>query len=208
MDNDEMRRGKPSTHKKFGEGLGLLAGDALLTHAFSAMLAAVCSDDKKVRAVRYLSENAGVNGMIGGQVVDVEMTGKPLSEPQLQFVYELKTGALLEAAMMMGAVLGGASQMELRRLEGIARSIGVAFQIEDDILDETSTQEVLGKPIHSDEENNKTTWVSIHGLEAAQAEVQRLSEEAIEGLKSLSEVDEDARQFLIALTEELIHRKK
>ena len=98
--------------------------------------------------------------------------------------------------------------MELRRLEGIARSIGVAFQIEDDILDETSTQEVLGKPVHSDEENNKTTWVSIHGLEAAQAEVQRLSEEAIAGLKSLSEVDEDARQFLIALTEELIHRKK
>ena len=110
--------------------------------------------------------------------------------------------------MMMGAVLGNASQMELRQLESIARSIGVAFQIEDDILDETSTQEVLGKPIHSDEENNKTTWVSIHGLEAAQAEVQRLSEEAIEGLKSLSEVDEDARQFLIALTEELIHRKK
>lgn len=98
--------------------------------------------------------------------------------------------------------------MELRQLEGIARRIGVAFQIEDDILDETSTQEVLGKPIHSDEENNKTTWVSIHGLEAAQAEVQRLSEEAIEGLKSLLEVDEDARQFLIALTEELIHRKK
>ena len=98
--------------------------------------------------------------------------------------------------------------MELRRLEGIARSIGVAFQIEDDILDETSTQEVLGKPIHSDEENNKTTWVSIHGLEAAQAEVQRLSEEAIEGLKSLLAVDEDARQFLIARTAELIHRKK
>ena len=136
------------------------------------------------------------------------MTGKPLSEAQLQFIYELKTGALLEASMMMGAVLGNASQMELQRLGSIARSIGVAFQIEDDILDETSTQEVLGKPIHSDEENNKTTWVSIHGLEAAQAEVQRLSEEAIEGLKALPEVNEDARQFLIALTEELIHRKK
>lgn len=228
MDGDKYRRGQESTWYKFGEDMGTLAGDALSLYAFqrvtevylrqlsrAAVTGGVDSPDESskfanavLKATAILAGKSGVDGMLGGQTVDVEMTGKPLSEPQLQFIYELKTGALLEASMMMGAVLGNASQMELQRLGSIARSIGVAFQIEDDILDETSTQEVLGKPIHSDEENNKTTWVSIHGLEAAQAEVQRLSEEAIEGLKALPEVNEDARQFLIALTEELIHRKK
>ena len=228
MDGDKYRRGQESTWFKFGEDMGTLAGDALSLYAFqrvsevylrqlsyAAVTGGVDSPDESsefanavLKALRILSGKSGVDGMLGGQTVDVEMTGKSLSEEQLQFIYELKTGALLEASMMMGAVLGGATQTEQMRLGNIARSIGVAFQIEDDILDETSTQEVLGKPIHSDEENHKTTYVSIHGLTAAQAEVQRLSEGAIEGLKTLHDVNEEARQFLISLTEELIHRKK
>lgn len=228
MDGDKYRRGQESTWFKYGEDMGTLAGDALSLYAFqrvsevyfrqlsrAAVTGGVESPDESskfanavLKALQVLSEKSGVDGMLGGQTVDVEKTGKPLTESELQFIYELKTGALLEASMQMGAILGGATQREQQTLGEIARTIGVAFQIEDDILDETSTQEVLGKPIHSDVENHKTTYVSIHGLEAAQAEVERLSKQAIEGLQSLSEVDEEARQFLMALTEALIHRKK
>ena len=228
MDGDKYRRGQESTWFKYGEDMGTLAGDALSLYAFqrvsevyfrqlsrAAVTGGVESPDESskfanavLKALRVLSEKSGVHGMLGGQTVDVEMTGKPLTEAQLQFIYELKTGALLEASMQMGAILGGATQQEEQALGAIARAIGVAFQIEDDILDETSTQEVLGKPIHSDVENHKTTYVSIHGLDAAQTEVERLSKQAIEGLQALSEVDEEPRQFLIALTEALIHRKK
>ena len=228
MDGDKYRRGQESTWFKYGEDMGTLAGDALSLYAFqrvsevyfrqlsrAAVTGGVESPDESskfanavLKALRVLSEKSGVHGMLGGQTVDVEMTGKPLTEAQLQFIYELKTGALLEASMQMGAILGGATQQEEQALGAIARAIGVAFQIEDDILDETSTQEVLGKPIHSDVENHKTTYVSIHGLDAAQTEVERLSKQAIEGLQALSEFDEEPRQFLIALTEALIHRKK
>ena len=205
MDGDKYRRGQESTWYKFGEDMGTLAGDALSLYAFQRVTEVYLRQLSRA-AVTGGVESPDESSKFANAVL--KATAILAGKSGVDGIYELKTGALLEASMMMGAVLGNASQMELRQLERIARSIGVAFQIEDDILDETSTQEVLGKPIHSDEENHKTTWVSIHGREAAQAEVQRLSEEAIEGLKGLSEVDEDARQFLIALTEELIHRKK
>lgn len=142
--------------------------------------------------------------MIGGQVVDVAETGKKLSKEQLDFIYKLKTGALIEAAMMIGAILAGAPEEEVMRVEKIASDVGLAFQIQDDILDVTSTMEELGKPIHSDEKNEKTTYVTLRGLDAAEKEVERISEEAITLLADLNE----ANPFLEALIRELIHRKK
>ncbi len=228
MDGDKFRRGRESTWYKYGEAMGTLTGDALFLYAFEVVsdayqkrLSLLSSGDIQLsqddlnacsfsvmKAVNFLSGKSGVYGMLGGQVVDVEMTGKPLSDEQLMFIYKLKTGALLQASLMIGAVLGGASDSELEKLSEIGEKIGVAFQIQDDILDETSTEEVLGKPIHSDEENNKTTYVSIYGLAEAHKEVERLSVQAIEGLKALTGVSEDCRRFLIELTDMLINRKK
>lgn len=228
MDNDRYRRGRESTWYKYGEDMGTLAGDGLLLYPFevvsefysgqlkkavsgevnvSAETLAACSE-AFVKAVNILSGKSGIYGMLGGQTVDVEMTGKPLSDEQLMFIYKLKTGALLQSALMIGAVLGGASGEDLSKLSGIGEKIGVAFQIQDDILDETSTVEELGKPIHSDEENQKTTYVSIYGLEKAAKEVEKLSHEAIDSFRVLEGVNEDSRDFLISLTDLLIHRKK
>jgi geranylgeranyl diphosphate synthase type II len=142
--------------------------------------------------------------MVGGQVADVEQTGKPLTKEMLQFIYRLKTGALLEASFMVGGILAGASSQEVSMLEDIGRSVGMAFQIQDDILDCTSTTEELGKPIHSDEKNDKTTYVSLYGLEQAHREVERYSGEAVELLEKLHAGD----LFLTELVKQLINRKK
>lgn len=230
MDNDRYRRGQLSVWAKYGEDMGTLAGDALSLYAFEVPLAVWHKTEQKMRtlgeaaaddglqerlylyqsavlrALSLLAEKSGISGMLGGQVVDVEMTGKPLTQEQLMFVYRLKTGALLEASMMIGAVLAGADDAEILALSRIAEHIGVAFQIQDDILDETSTQEVLGKPIHSDEENQKTTYVSLHGLEEAGRKVEQLSAEALRELDALA-VKGD-RYFLQALVKDLIHREK
>lgn len=228
MDNDKYRRGRESTWFKYGEDMGTLAGDGLTLYAFELVSRVFDIQLKKVKsgeahvpaetlaeaseafvkAVNILSGKSGIYGMLGGQTVDVEMTGKSLSDEQLLFIYRLKTGALLQCALMTGAVLAGASEADLEKLSGIGEKIGVAFQIQDDILDETSTVEELGKPIHSDEENQKTTYVSIYGLEKAGAEVKKLSHEAIDSFTELEGVNEDARDFLISLTGLLIHRKK
>ena len=149
-------------------------------------------------------EKAGVNGMIGGQVVDVEMTGKQMSGDQLHFVYENKTGALIEASMMIGAVLAGATEDELKQVEMIASDIGLAFQIQDDILDVTSTTEQLGKPVHSDEKNEKTTYVTLKGIEQAHKDVERMTEEAIDELKKFPAGD----NFLEQLLKSLVYREK
>lgn len=208
MDNDEYRRGKKTTHVVYGEAMGILAGDALLNYAFETAIKAFEIAPKKSlligKALKVLAKKAGIYGMIGGQVVDVAMTGKPLSKEQLDFIYELKTGALIEAAMMIGAILAGAPEEEVMRVEKIASDVGLAFQIQDDILDVTSTMEELGKPIHSDEKNEKTTYVTLRGLDAAKKEVERISEEAITLLADLKE----ANPFLEMLIRELIHRKK
>ncbi len=188
MDNDTLRRGKPTTWSAYGEAMGILAGDALLTYAFetcSKAFALTEHPERVGRCVSILAEKAGISGMVGGQAVDVELTGQPVSREQLNFIYRLKTGALLEAAMMIGAVLAGATEEQVRQMEQIAADIGMAFQIQDDILDVTSTQEELGKPIGSDERNQKTTYVTLEGLDVAREEVRRLSERAIAHLEAL-----------------------
>ena len=168
MDNDDYRRGKETTHKVFGEDMGILAGDALLNYAYETALRGAgkaAEPQNALKALRILSGKSGVYGMVGGQVVDVELTGKPLSEEQLEFIYRLKTGALLEASLMAGAALAGADDGNIACMEEIGRNIGMAFQIRDDILDVEGTREELGKPIGSDAKNEKRTNVSVYGIE-------------------------------------------
>lgn len=164
MDNDEYRRGKKTAWAVYGEDMAVLAGDALLIYAIETAARAFdrTKDAKRVgECIRILSERTGIYGMIGGQTVDVEMTGRPLERETLDFIYRLKTGALLEASMQIGAVMAGASEEDCERVREMALAVGLAFQIQDDILDVTSSQEVLGKPVLSDEKNHKTTYVSL-----------------------------------------------
>lgn len=208
MDNDEYRRGRKTTHVVYGEAMGILAGDALLNRAFETAASAFDiegADARTVgRAMQILAAKAGVFGMIGGQVVDVESSGKKIDAEKLDFIYRLKTGALIECAMMIGATLAGAPENEVRAVESIASKVGEAFQIQDDILDVTSTTEVLGKPTHSDEKNEKTTYVTYKGLEASRAEVKRLSKEAVRQLRELNPPDSFLEELLLSL----IHREK
>ena len=208
MDNDEYRRGRKTTHVVYGEDIGILAGDALLNYAFETAVSAFSIEGIDAgnigEALQVLAKKAGIYGMIGGQVVDVKCTGQSISGDTLDFIYRLKTGALIEGSMMIGAILAGASKEEIKSVETIAQKVGLAFQIQDDILDVTSTAEVLGKPIHSDEKNEKTTYVTWKGIEAAKAEVKQLSEEAVKELKRLESTDE----YLELLLESLIYRKK
>lgn len=210
MDNDEYRRGKKTTHAVYGEAMGILAGDALLNYAFeTATLAFEIEPGNPAvgRALRKLAVKSGIYGMVGGQVVDVESEKKPdemITREKLNFIYHLKTGALMEAAMSVGAILAGASEGEAARLEEVAARVGLAFQIQDDILDVTSTLEVLGKPIGSDEKNNKATYVTFEGIEKSKEDVKKLSEEAVEALSSFQKKDEFLQELFIYL----IHRNK
>lgn len=208
MDNDEYRRGRKTTHIVYGEDMAILAGDALLNFAFEtasgAFLVAPKEAEKIAKAIQILSRKAGIYGMIGGQVIDVKETGHAISKEVLDTIYELKTSALIESSMMIGAVLGGACEEELSKIEQIAKNVGIAFQIQDDILDVTSTKEVLGKPIHSDEKNEKTTYVTLFGVEKASAIVEEKSKEAIEMLKSLP----GENTYLDQLLFQLIYRDK
>ncbi len=182
MDDDSYRRGRKTTHVVYGEAMGILAGDALLNFAFETALQAFSMGDHPLRtanAMRILAQKAGIYGMIGGQVVDVQNEDhNEIDTDTLDFIYRLKTGALIQAAMMTGAVLAGAEDSEVRLLEQAAEKVGVAFQIQDDILDVTGTLEELGKPVGSDEKNKKNTYVSIYGMEAAKERVRQLTEEA------------------------------
>ena len=188
MDNDELRRGNPTTWKHYGEAMAVLAGDGLLTMAFETAAKAFSLSrhpDRVGRCIGILARKAGLYGMLGGQSVDVEMTGNPLTREQLAFIYELKTSALLEACLMIGAVLAGADEEQVDVMERIASDIGNAFQIRDDVLDVISSEEELGKPIGSDAENKKTTFVTFEGLEGADMEVHRLTERALELISTL-----------------------
>ena len=207
MDNDDYRRGRKTTHVVYGEAMGILAGDALLNFAFETACKGLMQDvgnPAVARAVQILAQKAGIYGMLGGQVVDVESEGQPLEREKLDFIYDLKTGALIEASMLIGAVLAGASEKEQQVILQVAKDVGLAFQIQDDILDVTSDMETLGKPMGSDEKNHKTTYVTIRGLAQAQKDVEKISERALEGVASLSEEN----VFLNELIRYLIHRKK
>ena len=200
--------------------MAILAGDGLLNFAFETasnafrMVDKECGTDpaqqlKTYRAVgrsmQILSKKAGIYGMIGGQTADIEAEGRnDLTEERLLFIHEHKTAALMECAMMIGAALAGASQSDIEKMERAASNIGIAFQIQDDILDITSTTEVLGKPVGSDEKNHKLTYVTLHGIEESKQQVKELSEEAVEILKSF----ETKNGFLVELVEQLVNREK
>lgn len=207
MDNDEYRRGRKTTHRQFGEAIGILAGDALLNYAFETGINAVLSFEYPKRAVAALSviaSKAGIYGMIGGQTVDIISEGKQLDKGTLDYINELKTGALIEASMMSGAILAGADEEETFIVEKAASKIGQAFQIQDDVLDVIGTTKELGKAVHSDEKNCKSTYVNLLGVDKAKEEVRRLSDEAVLELKSL----ERENEFLFELIKWLTDRTK
>lgn len=208
MDDDEYRRGRKTTHIVYGEAMAVLAGDALLNYAFETACRAFDMEETDPAqigsALKILSGKAGIFGMVGGQVVDVESEGQQITGDKLDFIYRLKTGALIESSMMIGAVLAGASREQVQVMESIAGRVGMAFQIQDDILDVEGSREELGKPVHSDEKNQKCTYITWKGLEEAKKEVERLSREAMEELQALHPQD----PYLEMLLESLIHRKK
>lgn len=225
MDDDEYRRGRKTTHVVFGEAIGILAGDGLLNFAYETackaydfeLVSSVLAEGDKdlaikqldysnrvMKSLRLLATKPGIYGMLGGQVIDVLATGKSISKEQLDVIYRWKTSALIEVSMMIGAIMAGASEKEAEQVRQIAEAIGLAFQIQDDILDETSTMQVLGKPIHSDEKNEKTTYVTLFGIDRAKSYVRELSQLAIEQYHSLGRVNE----YLEALIYYLIDREK
>lgn len=207
IDNDDYRRGRLTTHKVYGEAMGVLSGVALLNYAYETMLQAfgMTSDKEKVaEALRIMSSKTGLYGMLGGQSVDVENDGKPITREMLDYIYKHKTSALIEASMMCGAVLAGADKEETALVEKAASDIGLAFQIQDDILDVTSTSQELGKPVRSDEKNNKVTYVTLFGVEEASRQVKTLSENALKVLNNLNYKNE----FLNELILEMASRRK
>lgn len=219
MDNDMMRRGKKSTHAMFGEAMGILAGDALLNYAFETALSAfdLITGDEEIQqtkriaaALRILADKAGINGMIAGQVVDIESEDAPseVTMDTIRFIHEKKTAAMIESSMMIGAVLAGAGDEEVKTMEEIGSSVGLAFQIQDDILDITGSDEVLGKPTGSDDKNNKTTHVTLVGLDEAKNDVKRISESAMEKLSGLPGSSTEAGVFLAELIGYLIVRDR
>lgn len=210
LDNDDYRRGRLTTHKVYGEAMGVLSGVALLNYAYEVMLTAfdLAEDEESrarvIKALKVMARKTGLYGMLGGQSVDVENDGKPMSREMIDYIYENKTSALIEGSMMAGAILGGASAEEVAVVEKAASGIGLAFQIQDDILDVTSTAEELGKPIHSDEKNHKTTYVTLMGIHKASQQVAELSEEAVKLLEGMNKKNE----FLFTLVKELVGRRK
>lgn len=208
MDNDDYRRGRKTTHVVYGEDMGILTGDALLNYAFETAASTFDAEPEHSlhigKALQILAKKAGVYGMIGGQVVDVKSAGEVITGEKLDFIYKLKTGALIEASMMIGAVLAGATKAQVKTVEEIAGNVGLAFQIQDDILDVTSSAAVLGKPIRSDEKNEKMTYVTWKGIEEAKILVKTISNEAIQMLRGLNPTD----HYLELLLESLINREK
>lgn len=202
MDNDTLRRGKLSTWAKFGEDMGTLAGDALMLYSFETAAKSTARADAVLKSIRVLAEKSGISGMVGGQTVDVELTGKKPSRKQLEFIYKNKTGALIEASFMIGAILAGAAADEVESLQDAALNIGMAFQIRDDILDVTSTNEELGKNVGSDAEEGKVTWLTYYGLEQSEEDVKEYTEKAIEDVRTLG-----GHEFLEELLRYLVDRK-
>lgn len=207
IDNDEYRRGKKTTHAVYGEAVGVLSGDALLNYAYETACRAFLMEPENHligQALLVLTGKTGIYGMLGGQSVDVTNEGKPISREMLDYIYENKTSALIEASMMVGAILAGASKEEVEKIETIGNRVGLAFQIRDDILDITSTMEELGKPVFSDEKNHKVTYVTLRGLEQAKKDVETISQEAVNMLEEFPQKN----TFLQELVRYLVNRKK
>lgn len=218
MDNDELRRGLPTTHVKYGAAMAVLAGDGLLNYAYETALRAFAETETAeqkeyvIEALQVLAKKSGIYGMVGGQTLDVEAEkkGLQLNLEEVNFVNANKTAALLQAGLMIGAILAGASKTTIEKLEEIGLKIGIAFQLQDDILDKVSTTETLGKPVGSDEKNGKVTYLSIVGMEKTKSKQESLSKGAMEELQCLNDtvfVNKEAGQFLQQLVESLITRK-
>lgn len=217
MDNDEFRRGRKTTHAVYGEAMGVLAGDGLLNYAietacraFDKLNVLQAADYNAMtigRAISILVAKSGIYGMIGGQCADIEaedLEADQVNDKLIRYIHEHKTAALIEDALMIGAVLAGANEMDLAKIERVGHNVGMAFQIQDDILDVEGTFEQLGKPIGSDEKNGKTTYVSINGLDKARADVEALSVGAVNILKDMG----DGNEFLEELVIYLVNRTK
>lgn len=202
LDNDELRRGLPTAHIKFGEAMAILAGDALLNYAFETATKAFqgnAQDIQTAKALQILARKPGIYGMIGGQVVDVEEENKEISFETLMYIHNNKTAALIECAMMIGAVLAGAKEEEIAVVEQIANKVGIAFQIEDDILDVVSTSEELGKPAGSDEKNGKNTYVRFKGIEQSKKDAEQYTKEALQLFDQLGYENAFLRELLLYL---------
>ena len=204
MDNDDLRRGKPTNHKVYGENIAVLAGDTLLNEAMNLMMKfSLKNGEKSLVAAEKIASAAGPDGMIGGQVVDIINEGKKISEDELKYMHMKKTGALIKVSIVSGAILGEAPEDDIKKLEKFGENLGLAFQIKDDILDVIGSTEKLGKNVLSDEESNKTNFITMHGLEYCIKECERLTKDSIEILDSLSVDTKDLK----VLTKELLDRE-
>lgn len=201
MDDDDLRRGKPTSHKVFGEAMAVLAGDALLTGAFESLSQAELPPERVVQAVQCLASCAGCAGMVGGQVLDMDGEGHALSRQELETLQSLKTGALIQAAAELGCIGAGGSQAQRQAVAHYAQCLGRAFQIQDDILDVVSTSEALGKPVGSDVANDKSTFVGLLGLEECRALVEQLTQEAVEALAMFPD-----RECLVTIAQQMAQR--
>ena len=211
LDNDKLRRGKPTVHVAFGEDIAILAGDGLLNYAYetAAKAFSICKCNERIeRAFVLLTTKPGIYGMIGGQTLDVIMSAKPLDKNQLDYIYANKTSALIECSMMIGAILGGADDSEVEIIEKIAYSVGMAFQVQDDILDLTGDEQVIGKSVLSDEKNEKTTYVTMFGMQNAKKFVKDMSDESCRLVDSLEVKNEQVKEILSDIIESLINRDR
>ena len=205
MDNDEFRRGRKTTHVIYGEGMAVLAGDGLLNMAYETALKAFdvkgANKTRIIKALKLLAEKAGLYGMVGGQACDVDAEEKKreMTLDELMYIHEHKTGALIEASMVIGAVLAGASKEETDKISRVALLVGTAFQIEDDILDVIGDEKVIGKRVGSDSKNNKITYVTLKGLEEAKQDAKEMSEKAVELFDSIGRENEFLRNLILSM---------
>ena len=183
MDNDDYRRGKLTNHKKYGEAIAILAGDALLNKAFETVTSAVYKDSSRaIKAMSVLSKSSGTEGMIGGQTVDIESEGKKISPDELLYLHSLKTGAIIRSSGVIGAIMAGAGGDEIKSVDEYCKNFGIAFQIQDDLLDILGNEEILGKATGSDSANEKTTFVTLYGIEESKKAVDSYTEKACSAL--------------------------
>ncbi|OOM09191.1 farnesyl diphosphate synthase [Clostridium saccharobutylicum] len=204
MDDDDLRRGKPTNHKVYGENIAVLAGDNLLNEAMILMMNySLKNGGNSLKAAYEIAKAAGAEGMIGGQVVDIISEGKEISKEELEYMHSKKTGALIKASILGGAILAGAPERDLESLEKYGEKLGLVFQIKDDILDVVGDIKALGKNVHADEEHNKTNFITVYGLEKCQELCSKLTEECVTILRTLT-VDAEC---LVELTYSLLNRE-
>ncbi len=202
MDNDDLRRGLPTNHIEFGEATAILAGDALLNKAFETVSRYGASAPGAMRAIAVMADSSGTEGMIGGQIVDIESEGRDIDIERLQYIHLLKTGAIIRSSCVIGAIIGGADEEEISAVDSFASNLGVAFQIRDDILDVIGSEKSLGKPTGSDERSEKNTYVKLFGIEKSEEMVKEYSKKALDALGAFG----GRAEFLIRLTNYLVDR--